>query len=174
MFYLRHDAWCEEAARLVRTSLTRGDSVVFFAPEVSRVGVARKLAELSFDTTPARSDGRYAIADAMETLAQITRDGQPDSQCIAAVVDSLERTRRDVSGPESRMTIIGQVAACLTADQHDQILGIERLWNELAGERPLLTVCGYSMELFPAGVPHMGLWPSLCAEHSAVTQVLDE
>ena len=75
------------------------------------------------------------------------RNGQPDPQRIAAVVDNLEQTRLAVSAPGSRLTIVGEIAACLRPDQRDEILGIERLWNELAGERPFLTVCGYSMDL---------------------------
>ena len=38
MFYSRGNAWCDEAAGLVRTALTRGDTVTVFAPEVTRTG----------------------------------------------------------------------------------------------------------------------------------------
>ena len=148
MFYSRHDVWCDEAARLVRSALTRGDGVVLYGPDVTRVGVAKRLTDYGFDTTQAMATGRYTVTDAAETLQQILSNGRPDARRIAEVIDNLEHARLALPGPASRMTVVGEVAACLSADQRDVILGIERLWSELAGERPLLTVCGYSMDLF--------------------------
>ena len=72
MFYSRRNAWCDEAAGLVRTALTRGDTVAVFAPEVTRKEIAKRLATHGFDTTQAVADGRYTVADAAETLQQIT------------------------------------------------------------------------------------------------------
>ena len=97
MFYSRNSAWCDEAAGLVRIALTRGDSVVIFAPEVTRMGVAKRLAAQGLDTTHVIAEGRYAVMDAAETLEQITLNGRPDSQRIAAVVESIDRTRLAVS-----------------------------------------------------------------------------
>ena len=71
------------------------------------------------------------------------------------------------------MTIIGEIAACLPREQGDDLLGIERLWSTLAGERPFLTVCGYSMDGFRDSGQD-GLLPSVCAEHWAVSQALDD
>lgn len=172
MFYSRRSGWCDETASLVRTALTRGDTVVVFLPEVTRMDIAKRLATHGFDTTQAVADGRYAVADASETLQQIMRNGQPDPQRIAAVVHDLEQTRLGVTGPGSRLTIVGEIAACLRPDQRDAVLGIEQLWNELAGKRAFLTVCGYSMDF----IRHdNGLASStMCGEHWAVSQVADE
>jgi CheY-like chemotaxis protein len=174
MFYSRRSAWCDETAGLVRTALTRGDTVVVFLPEVTRMEIAKRLATHGFDTTQAVTDGRYAVADAAETLQQIMRNGQPDPQRIATVVDNLERTRLAVSEPGSRLTVIGEIAACLRPDQPHEILGIERLWNELAGKRPFLTVCGYSMDFLRHDNGTGQPWPTMCDEHWAVSQVIDE
>lgn len=172
MFYSRGNAWCDEAADLVRTALTRGDTVTVFAPEVTRMEIAKRLATHGFDTTQAVTDGRYAVADAAETAQQIMRNGQPDPKRIAAVVHDLEQTRLAVAEPGSRLTVVGEIAACLRPDQRDEVLGIERLWNELAGGRQFLTVCGYSTDFL--GHDHGLPWPAMCGEHWAVSQVVDE
>lgn len=174
MFYSRRNAWSDEAAGLVRVALTRGDTVAVFAPEVTRMDIAKRLATHGFDTTQAVADGRYAAADAAETLEQITHNGQPDRQRIAAVVGDLERTRLAASGPGSRLTVVGEFAACQRPDQRDEVMGIERLWNELAGERAFLTVCGYSMDFCRQGNGDGQPWSTMCGEHWAVSQVVDE
>ena len=172
MFYSRRRAWCDETAGLVRTALTRGDTVVVFLPEVTRMDIAKRLATHGFDTTQAVTDGRYAVADAAETAQQIMHNGQPDPKRIAAVVHDLEQTHLAVAEPGSRLTIVGEIAACLRPDQREEVLGIERLWNELAGGRQFLTVCGYSMDFLghDNGLP----WSAMCGEHWAVSQVVDE
>ena len=173
MYYSRHEAWCDETAGLVRVALSRGDAVTVFASEVTRMGVAKKLAEQGLDTTHVVADGRYVVVDAIETLQQITRDGQPDAQRIGAVVDGLQ-ARLAGSSPASRMTVVGEIAAGLGPNQGEAVMGIERLWNTLAGERPFLTVCGYSVDGSRGDPQYDRSWPGLCAEHWAVSQALDE
>lgn len=173
MFYARHEAWCSETAGLVRIALSRGDAVTVFASEVTRKGIAKKLAEQGLDTTQVIADGRYVVVDAAETLQAITRDGQPDEQLISAVVETLH-SRLAVSRPASRMTIVGEIAAGVGPVQGDAaVLGIEKLWNTLAGDRPFLTVCGYSTDRLRGDERDPRLWPGVCAEHWAVCQALE-
>ena len=172
MFYARHEAWCSEAAGLVRVALSRGDAVTVFASEVTRMGVAKKLAAQGLDTTQVIADGRYVVVDAAETLQQIILNGQPDAQRVAAVVDTLE-SRLAVSRPAARMTIIGEIAAGVGRNEPDALLGIEHLWNALAGDRPFLTVCGYSTRRLRDDAQDGRLWSGLCGQHWAVCQALD-
>jgi DNA-binding NarL/FixJ family response regulator len=174
MLYSRPDTWFDETASLVKVALSRGDTVVVIATEVTREGVAKRLAARGIDTTQAETDGRYSVADVAETLEQITHNGRPDRRRIATVVESLEETRLAVSGTASRMTIIGELAPSLTHDRPDDVLGIERLWRALAGDRPFLTVCAYSMECLHGPQPDSRLLTEVCAEHWAVTQILED
>ena len=174
MLYARHDAWCDQTATLVKVALSRGDTVVVFATDVTREGVAKSLAARGVDTTQAEADGRYAVADAVETLEQITHNGQPDRRRIATVVESLEEARLAVSGTASRLTVIGEIAPSLTHDRGDDILGIERLWDALAGKRPFLTVCGYCIDSVHGTGRDPQLLSDLLAAHWAVTQALDD
>ena len=172
MFYARHEAWCSEAAGLVRVALSRGDAVTVFASEITRMGVAKQLAAQGLDTTQVITDGRYVVVDAAETLQDMTRNGQPDEQLVSAVVETLN-SRLAVSRPASRMTIIGEIAPGVSRDQGDALLGIERLWNALAGDRPFLTVCGYSTDRLRGDGQDRRLWPGVCSEHWAVCQAID-
>jgi CheY-like chemotaxis protein len=174
LFYARHDAWCDEAAHLVRTALTRGDGVVLFAPDGTRKGVANRLTDSGFDTKQASADGRYVVADAAETLHEISSDGRPDGQRIAAVIHHIEATRLTLPRPGSRMTVVGEIAASVSPERREtDTMSIERFWNELAGDRAFLTVCGYSMDNFRDDGGDGEPCPGLCAEHWAVSQVLD-
>jgi hypothetical protein len=174
MYYSHHHEWCDQAAGLVQTALTRGDSVALIGLANTLDGVAKRLTAHGFDSAQAVADGRYVMADAEDALQQLLCDGRPDARRVAASTQSLEETRLATSGPGSRMTIIGEIAVCLRPDQRDEVLSIERLWNEMTGERTFLTVCGYSMERFHADKGDGRPWPSLCAEHGAVCQALDE
>ena len=174
MYYSHHYAWCDQAAGLVRTALTRGDSVALFGLEETLDGVAKRLTAHGFDPAPAVADGRYVMGDAEDALQQLLDDGRPDARRVAAATQSLEETRLATSGPGSRMTVVGEMAAGLRPDQRAEVLSIERLWNETTGERTFLTVCGYSMERFHADKGDGRPWPGLCAEHGAVCQALDE
>ncbi len=174
MFYSRRQAWWDQAARLVRSALTRGDAVHVLAREDTHTGVAAKLSALGFDTAQAEADRRYVLANAEETLEQVMVDGQPDARRIATVVGNLEDTRRALSRPHVRMTIIGELAPCLGPHQRDEIMGIERLWNEIAGGHPFLTVCGYSIDRVRDKDGDGQPWPAMCSEHWAVTQVLED
>ena len=175
MFYSRHAAWCDQAARLVRSALRRGDGVVLYGPDVTRTGVAKRLTAYGFDTTRAVADGRYTVTDAAEMLQQISTNGRPDRRRIATVIGNLEAARLALSRPGARMTVVGEVAAHVGPEhRNEDMFAIEQLWNELVGDRAILTVCGYSMDaLHDESESDHQLWSSMCGEHWAVSQVLD-
>jgi hypothetical protein len=97
------------------------------------------------------------------------RDGRPDKERLAEIIQGLDRLRLGApNGPRRRLTIFGDMAPCLCRDGNfEAAMELERIWNELTRALPFVTVCLYSAECFEHSGA-MNLLPNVCAEHSAV------
>jgi len=113
--------------------------------------------------------GQYVLLDAAESLSQFMRDGRPDPDRLADIVGGLERLRlSSVRGPQTRLTVFGQVAVPLCWNGNvEAAVEVERMWNDLTRHLPIFTVCSYPIECFQDERSRK-FFPSVCAEHWAI------
>jgi DNA-binding NarL/FixJ family response regulator len=163
----------DEVSQFVASVLRSGESLVVAATEQTRMGIATRLKARGMNLEPMAAQGQYVVLDAAESLSQFMRDGRPDANRLADIVGDLDRLRlTSVRGPQSRLTIFGEMAVLLCRNGNvEAAVEVERIWNDLTRPLPFLTVCSYPIECFE----HDGsrkLFPSVCAEHWAVSHAL--
>jgi CheY-like chemotaxis protein len=154
-------------------ALRHGDATCVIATEPVRQGLGQRLRARGWQVAGPRAHERYQVVDAGDALRRFMRDGLPDAGVLAEIAAELDEYRRAVTtGPRSRLTIFGNMAAQLSAEGNPAAtIALESLWNMLTHDRPFLTLCGYAASCFPAGAPNV--WEDACAEHWAVSHASD-
>jgi hypothetical protein len=168
-FYLDDAVLVELLSRFVGTALVMGDAAVVLATKRHRDAVAVRLRRRGLDTTVARQQGRYVVADAVQLLDKIASKGRVSGVSFNRVVGGLlDRAGRAAGGPGYRVAVFGEmVALAWAAGQHDAAMRIEELWNELASSRKFSLCCAYPMTGFAANA-HAPSFLKICAHHSHV------
>jgi len=163
----------DEVAAFFALALQRGDVTCVIATPEFRERLADRLGALGWDVGGSSPPGRYLAIDARGALDRVMRNGLPDRDRVGEIVGELEQYRRSVSDETtSRLIIFGITAAMLSAEGNGAAaIALERLWNEITGGFPFLTVCGYGSSCFHDGVP--ALWSDACAEHWALCHAKD-
>jgi hypothetical protein len=104
----------DEASQFLRATRWSGEPIVVVATDQTRTGIAQRLKERGLDLAEIAAQGQYVEMDAAESLSQFMRDGRPDADCLAGIVRDLDRLRlSSPRGPQSRLTILGEMAALL-------------------------------------------------------------
>jgi DNA-binding NarL/FixJ family response regulator len=162
------DSFVDAVGPLLDLALHRGDATGLIGTEHIRDGVTAYLQARGWDVGPSGTLRRYRVFDTHAALDGLMRDGLPDATRLAAIVEELDEYRRTVcTGPSSRITIAGNLAAPLMAEGNAAgVLAIERLWDTLTKGRPFFSVCGYSTSCFHDHASDG--WSTLTNEHSAV------
>jgi len=162
------DSFVAAVGPLLDLALHRGDATGLIGTEYIREGVTAHLQARGWDVDPLGTFRRYRVFDTHAALDGLMRDGLPDPTRLAEIVEELDEYRRTVcSGPSSRLTIAGNLAAPLVADGNAAgVLAIERLWDKLTQGRPFFTVCAYSTSCFHDR--WSDAWSDITSEHSAV------
>jgi hypothetical protein len=160
-------------SQFIGSTLRSGEPIVVAATEQTRTGVADRLKASGMDFAAMAAQGRIVVMDAAESLSQFMRDGKPDAGCLADIVRDLDRLRlSSAGGPQSRLTIFGEMAVLLCRDGNVQAaVEVERIWSDLTRPLPFLTVCSYPIECFQDEESRK-LFPSVCAEHGVVSHTL--
>jgi CheY-like chemotaxis protein len=154
----------DDVSRLLAASIRRGDMAAIIGTEATRDGVTERLLAKGCDLAKAIDRGTYVSLDAAEAVSQVMAGGRLDARRVAAFVDDFERSRLAVSA--SRLTVVGEMAALLCANDHyEAARQLELTWDDLTRDLPFLTVCCYSVAPFNDGNPE--LFPYICASHSA-------
>jgi DNA-binding NarL/FixJ family response regulator len=159
----------DELSQFVGGTLRSGEPVVLVTDETTRVGVAERLEARGFDVESLAARGQYSAQDSAEGLAQVMRDGRVERDCLAAIIDGLERSRAAlVEEPQGRLTMVGDIAMPLCrSGNFEAAIEIEQIWNELTRTLPFFTLCLYPVECFQ----HESLrkqFAGVCSEHGAV------
>ena len=159
----------DELTQFVGGTLRSGEPVVLVTEETTRVGVAERLEARGFDVESLAARGQYSAQDSAQALALAMRDGRPDKDCLAAIIDGLERSREAlVEEPNGRLTMVGDIAGSLCrSGNFDAVIEIEEIWNELTRALPFFTLCLYPVEGFRHGSLR-NQFAGVCAEHGAV------
>jgi CheY-like chemotaxis protein len=169
LFYNSDPALIHGAVRLADAALERGDTVVVLAREAIRAGITQHLKE-RYSVPALIQQGRLVEQDVVEALSQIMPDGRFDPMRLARAVEALDRGRlASPRGRQARLTLIGEVVAALYRNRdYDTAVISERLWNDLTGPLPMLTVCCYPFTN-PRHQDEAALFAGVCGEHWAIS-----
>jgi DNA-binding NarL/FixJ family response regulator len=169
-FHAHDDVHLDELSRAAAKALRRGDPVSVVAGEAIRSDVERRLTRLGMNVTSEKAQGRYEAFDTADALSQVMQNGRLDRERLAGFVEALEQRRLAVApGPESRMTLFGDIAVPLwQTGQVEAAMSVEHEWDVLTAARRFLSVCMYPVDCFAeAGGAE---FQRVCAVHSAVTR----
>ena len=149
-FHTNDRFFLDEVSQFIGSTLRSGELIVVAATEQTRMGIAHRLEERGMDLAAMTAQGQYVVMDAAESLPQFMRDGRPDADRLADIVADLDRLRLSFArGPQSRLTIFGEMAVLLCRDGNvEAAVEVERIWNKLTRSLPFLTVCSYPIECF--------------------------
>jgi len=174
LFHANDDHFLDEASRLAADRLETGDLVVIVGTAEMRGGIAQRLENSGPILGSIMAQKRYIEFDAAESLSKFIREGRPDAGCVADIVADLDRKRVVACGPESRLTLIGELAAILCRQgQFQAAVEVEQTWSRLTRDLPFFTVCCYSAECFQDS-KSVEMFPMVCAEHRAVSHAFTE
>jgi CheY-like chemotaxis protein len=164
----------DEVSQFVGSILRSGESIVVAATDQTRIGIAERLKARGMDLEAMAAQGQYVVLDAAESLSRFMTDGWPDPDRLADIVGDLDRLRlSSARGPQSRLTIFGEMAVLLCRNGNvEAAVEVEQIWNDLTRPLPFLTVCSYPIECFEHNESRK-LFPSVCAEHWAVSHALN-
>ena len=154
---------------MLLATLARGEMTAVIGTGDLRTGIARGLNDAGCDVSAMRAKGDYLEFDAADAIGQIMRNGRPDKDELATMVDGLERLRlsRATNG-RSRITIFGEMGGLLLQDGNfDAAVQLEQTWDELTGTLPYFTICSYATRMLQPE-QHPDTWSAVCAEHTAV------
>jgi CheY-like chemotaxis protein len=167
-FYDDEHEFVDGVDGLITAALRRGDAVSVVSSEHVRANLARRLAAFASKDSEPGKYGRYRDMDSMVAASSILWNGHVDADRVAEIVTDLDRWRQTVAGPQSRLTVVGDISSqFLAAGNLHAVRDLEHAWNELTSTLPFLTVCGYPMMQF-SGELDEELLPQVCAEHFAV------
>jgi len=156
-------------ATFLDLALRRGDATCVIGTADVRQGLGQRLRDAGWDIGGTSGHPRYLAIDTADTLNRVLRGGRPDPRRVADVARELDRYRRGVSeGPQSRLTLFGDVASTLIAHGNPSAAAtIESQWNRVTCGLPFLTLCGYSASSLRDCAPEV--WSKAFLEHSMVT-----
>jgi hypothetical protein len=99
-FYEVDAALLEALSEYIGAGLRAGEAAVAITTEAHRAGLEERLRGDGLDLDSARASGQYVELEAVETLARIMADGQPDprrfSEVVGTVVARAAEGRRPV------------------------------------------------------------------------------
>ena len=166
-FHMNNEHFLDQAARFSSRILESGELLVVTMTQKNRLGIRERLKARGFDMASMAAHGQYIELDAEETLPNFMRNGRPDAALLANIVADLD-CQRAARGPESRLTVLGDLAAVLCRDGNfDAAIELEQTWSRATRDLPFRTVCCYSNECFQNSKSRE-LVSKLCAEHGAV------
>jgi DNA-binding NarL/FixJ family response regulator len=168
-FHANQSPHLDELSRSIAKALNRGDPVAVVATAATRAGIEQRLTGLGVDVARSTAQRLYMVADVADAVAQVMRGGQIDRELLASLVEDLEQARLAVArGPDSRMTIFGEMAVLLReSGQAEAALSLEILWDALTASHKFLTVCMYPVDRSSSD-PCERL-QGVCQQHSAAT-----
>ena len=168
--YANESDFLDQVSQVVNATLRSREPVALVATEATRHGVAERLQARRVNLAELAEREQYVAIDSALSLSQVMRDGRPDEDRVAEMIDGLDRRRLTFpKGPRARLTIVGDMSVSLCRNGHfEAALELERSWDELTRALPFFTVCGYPMECFEHAEARSQL-PNICARHSAVS-----
>ena len=164
-FYDGDDALVEAVATFLADALDQTGVAVVIATDSHRVALAAELAARGFALDALARAGRYVVLDAAETLRSFMRDGTPELERFAPVMEQL---LADVAAVGAPVRVFGEMVALLwDGGNVSAALELETLWNDLATRHDFALFCAYAMSLLEAS-GDLEAAKRICDRHSGV------
>jgi hypothetical protein len=155
----------EAVAVFFASGISAGESAVSVATPLHWAAIRERLQERGLDVDNLQADGRLVVADAEETLAEITENSTPALRPFTRVVGGLLDHALESSSVR-RVRAFGEMVdvLCWRGDRASADL-LEGLWNQLGRRREFSLLCGYKLDLFDRDV-QVNLLPQIYRAHT--------
>lgn len=166
LFYEDDAELVSTVSRYLSDGLSAGERAIIIATESHRRALEAELRADGIDTCDAVRDGDLVSVDAQATLNTLIDDGRVDERAFRRSVGRLLSGARDAGRP---VRVYGEMVALLwSAGAVAAAVGVETLWNEVAGDLPVNVLCAY--EASAASRPeHAEALQRVCDAHSSVS-----
>jgi DNA-binding NarL/FixJ family response regulator len=153
----------------LETALEAGNAVIVIATESHRQAFLQGLQAHGVDVAAAIEQRRYIPLDVAETLSTFMVNEVPDPVRFQKTVgDLFAAAAKGAKGEHRCVSACGEGAPTLwTEGKGDAAIQIEHLWDEMAREYDVDTLCGYVLSDFQRE-QEGSIYERICAEHSAV------
>jgi DNA-binding NarL/FixJ family response regulator len=153
----------------LEAALEAGNAVIVIATESHRQAFLQRLQAHGVDVAAAIEQRRYIPLDVAETLSTFMVNDVPDPVRFRQIVgDLFAVAAKGAKGEHRRVSACGEGAPILWAEgKGDAAIQIEHLWDEMAREYDVDTLCGYVLSGFQRD-QESHIYERICAEHSTV------
>jgi DNA-binding NarL/FixJ family response regulator len=153
----------------LEAALEAGNAVIVIATESHRRAFLQRLQAQGVDVAAAVEQRRYIPLDVAETLSTFMENDVPDPvRFRKAVGDLFAAAATGAKGEHRWVSACGEGAPTLWAlGKGDAAIRIEQLWDEVATEYDVDTLCGYVLSDFQRE-QESHIYERICAEHSTV------
>jgi len=170
-FYQDDSHLYNTVGRFLREGLEAGEGVVVIATPDHRAGFEKSIAAGGIDVPAARDRGDLILLDAEQTLRGFLMGGLAggvlDPVAFTRVVgDVVVRLSKGIV--RRKVRAYGEMVALLFREGNTEAtVGLEELWNELAGTHDFDLCCAYALDDFNRAT-HLEPFQRICAVHSHV------
>src|SRR5262249_20040076 len=166
-FYVSDPRLFETVGDFVRDGIAGGEPTLLIATETHAIGILDNLRARQIDVDGAVARRDISVIDALDTLEQITVDGEIDPQrfasALAAGIDAAAGGRP----ASTTVRVFGEMVDVLCqAGKHDEAIRLELLGDRLVAERDVLVLCAYASSDF---IDQPTTYEAVCCLHSHVT-----
>ena len=164
------ESLAESVSSFLFEGYVAGEHLMIVAKPQHRDAVLAALQKMGCPAPSLEPPQQFIALDASEMLRSITRDGRLDAGLFNRTVSPVVKALAD-SGP---LRIYGEMVELL-AEEADLggAMALERLWNVLAHDIPMTTLCGYSSAHFTGSAGRRSL-RDICGTHTDVTAEADD
>ncbi len=123
--------------------LRRGENIFLIGDPLVLEDIEERLGREGFDVAHLKSGGELTPVDRNDLKAKVFWEGKPDRERLKAFLDSIIEGARDRRGIRAWGNLVD--ALCQAGDFEASVM-LEDLWNQVRGDRPLVSFCSYSVE----------------------------
>jgi hypothetical protein len=135
----------EAVSMFAAGGLSRDESVVLITTPPHRDLIERRLQLEGFSLKDLRSQGRYIILDAEDTLDNLMSNGMPSPTRFAKLVGNLIQSAKSNS-PNGKARLFGEMVSLLYGENLAGAAQLEELWNAAIDAYGVPLLCTYALD----------------------------
>ena len=168
-FYEDDAVFLDSLSEFAGMALGSGGACVVIATPEHRRMLNDRLGENGFDVGRVKSEGRYIVLDADETLSRFMVHGRPDPKGFRTAIEPvLIAAKGALRGKTSQLAAFGEMVAILWKEGNRKAaIELEHLWNDLALDHEFHLRCAYPLQGFAQEV-HGEMFREICDQHTEV------
>ena len=168
-FYEVDSDLLDTLAQSVCTAIMADNSAIVIATAAHHAGLFTRLKGHGIEVHAAILEARLFLLDAVEIVARLIVDGQPDPSLFAQDLGpNIAQLTANARGESPSVFIFGEIVALLWEQgRYDAALSIEQIGNQLLASCSANILCAYPARLF-ADPTHSRSVAEICALHSCV------